>query len=119
LIVVLAMGLVALKAAAMSARERRREMAVMRSLVFTRAVVLAMATAEGLILGLAGGALGCTAAWMGLKLLPHASRSIGMLAYAIAMPSQSIANGILIAVAIGVFSDPYSGSGGNSQRHFV
>jgi putative ABC transport system permease protein len=98
LIVVLAIGLVAFNASAMSARERRREMAVMRSLGFTRSVVVAMATAEGLILGLAGGALGCTAAWMGLKLLPHASRSIGMLAYAIAMPSQSIANGILIAV---------------------
>jgi hypothetical protein len=41
---------------------------------------------------------------MGLKLLPYASCSIGMLAYAIAMPSQSIANGILIAAAIGAFS---------------
>jgi putative ABC transport system permease protein len=88
----------------MSARERRREMAVMRSLGFTRATVVAMAIAEGLILGLAGGALGCTAAWIGLKLLPHASRSIGMLAYAIAMPSQSITNGILIAAANGALS---------------
>jgi putative ABC transport system permease protein len=104
LIVVLAIGLVAFNTAAMSARERRREMAVMRSLGFRRAAVVAMATAEGLILGLAGGALGCTAAWIGLKLLPHASRSIGMLAYAIAMPSKSIANGILIAVTIGALS---------------
>src|SRR5215469_3714621 len=104
LIVVLTIGLVAFNAAAMSARERRREMAVMRSLGFTRAVVVAMATVEGLILGLAGGGLGCTAAWMGLKLLPHASRSIGMLAYAIAMPSQSIANGIFIAAGIGALS---------------
>ena len=104
LIVVLAIGLVAFNTAAMSARERRREMAVMRSLGFTRVAVVAMAIAEGLILGLAGGALGCTAAWMGLKLLPYASRSIGMLAYAIAMPSQSIVNGILIAAAIGALS---------------
>ncbi|MBV8056582.1 MAG: ABC transporter permease [Deltaproteobacteria bacterium] len=103
-IVVLAIGLVAFNTAAMSARERRREMAVMRSLGFTRAAVVAMAIAEGLILGLAGGALGCTAAWAGLKLLPHASRSIGMLAYAIAMPSRSIAYGILIAAAIGALS---------------
>jgi len=104
LIVVLAIGLVAFNTAAVSARERRREMAVMRSLGFTRVAVVAMAIAEGLILGLAGGALGCTAAWMGLKLLPYASRSIGMLAYAIAMPSQSIVNGILIAAAIGALS---------------
>jgi putative ABC transport system permease protein len=104
LLVVLAIGLVAFNTAAMSARERRREMAVMRSLGFTCAVVIAMATAEGLILGLAGGALGCTSAWIGLKLLPHASRSIGMLAYAIAMPSQSIANGIFIAAVIGALS---------------
>ena len=104
LIVVLAIGLVAFNTAAMSARERRREMAVMRSLGFTRATVVAMATMEGLILGLVGGALGCTTAWMGLKLLPHASRSIGMLAYAIVMPSQSIVNGILVAAAIGAFS---------------
>ena len=104
LIVVLAIGLVAFNTAAMSARERRREMAVMRSLGFTRTAVVAMAAAEGLTLGLAGGALGCTAAWMGLKLLPHASRSIGMLAYAIAMPSRSIANGIFIAAVIGALS---------------
>jgi len=104
LIVVLALGCVAFNTAAMSARERRREMAVMRSLGFTRAAVVRMAIAEGLILGLAGGALGCTAAWMGLELLPHASRSFGLLAYAIAMPSRSIANGILIAAAIGALS---------------
>jgi putative ABC transport system permease protein len=104
LIVVLAIGLVAFNTAAMSARERRHEIAVMRSFGFTRAAVVSMAVAEGLILGLAGGALGCAAAWTGLKLLPHASRSIGMLAYAIAMPNQSIANGMVIAAAIGALS---------------
>jgi putative ABC transport system permease protein len=104
LIVVLAIGLVAFNTAAMSTRERRREMGVMRALGFTRAAVVTMALTEGLILGLAGGAIGCTAAWIGLKLLPHASRSIGMLAYAIAMPTQSIANGIFIAAAVGTLS---------------
>jgi putative ABC transport system permease protein len=104
LIVVLAIGLVAFNTAAMSARERRREMAVMRALGFTRASVVTMAISEGLLLGLSGGTLGCAGAWMGLKLLPHASRSIGLLAYALAMPSQSIANGIFIAALIGALS---------------
>jgi putative ABC transport system permease protein len=104
LVVLVAIGLVAANTAAMSVRERRREMAVMRSLGFTRSTVVAMVVAEGLIIGLVGGVLGCAGAWLGLKFLPHASRSIGMLAYAISMPRQNIVNGILIATLIGMIS---------------
>ena len=104
LVVVIAIGLVAANTAAMSVRERRREMAVMRSIGFTRSAVVAMVVAEGLMIGLAGGVLGCGGAWIGLKFLPHASASIGMLAYAISIPHKSIANGIAIAAAIGVIS---------------
>ena len=104
LVVVIAIGLVAANTAAMSVRERRRELAVMRSLGFTRRAVVTMIVGEGLIIGLIGGVLGCAGAWVGLKFLPHASRSIGILAYAISMPRQNIINGVLIAAAIGVIS---------------
>jgi putative ABC transport system permease protein len=103
-VVVIAIGLVAANTAAMSVRERRREMAVMRSIGFTRRAVIVMVVAEGLVIGIAGGALGCAGAWVGLKFLPHASRSLGVLAYAIAMPQRNLANGLLIAAAIGLVS---------------
>jgi putative ABC transport system permease protein len=103
-IVVVAIGLVAVNTAAMAVRERRHEMAIMRALGFTRAAVIGTVVAEGFVIGLAGGALGCTAAYVGLKFLPYASRSLGMLAYAIVMPAHNIISGVLTAVAIGIVS---------------
>ena len=76
----------------------------MRSIGFTRRAVVAMVVAEGMVIGIVGGILGCGGAWIGLKFLPHASASIGMLAYAISIPHKSIVNGIAIAAAIGVVS---------------
>jgi len=102
--VVVAIGLVAANTAAMAVRERRREMAIMRALGFTREGVVAMVVAEGLLIGLAGGTMGCAAAYVALKFLPYASRSLGLLAYAIVMPARNMISGILIAAAIGFVS---------------
>jgi len=103
-IVVVAIGLVAANTAAMEVRERRREMAIMRALGFTRAAVVGMVMVEGLVIGLAGGVIGCAGAYVALKFLPYASRSLGILAYAIIMPARSIIGGVLTASAIGVVS---------------
>jgi putative ABC transport system permease protein len=103
-IVVVAIGLVAVNTAAMEVRERRREMAIMRALGFTRAAVVGMVVMEGFVIGLAGGLIGCAGAYVGLKFLPYASRSLGILAYAIVMPASSIISGVLTATAIGLVS---------------
>jgi putative ABC transport system permease protein len=103
-IVVVAIGLVAVNTAAMEVRERRREMAIMRALGFSRAAVVGMVVAEGFVIGLTGGATGCASAYVGLKFMPYASRSLGILAYAIVMPARNIISGVLIATAIGVVS---------------
>jgi ABC-type antimicrobial peptide transport system permease subunit len=88
----------------MEVRERRREMAIMRALGFSRAAVVGMVVAEGFVIGLTGGATGCASAYVGLKFMPYASRSLGILAYAIVMPARNIISGVLIATAIGVVS---------------
>jgi putative ABC transport system permease protein len=103
-IVIVAIGLVAANTAAMSVRERRRELAVMRSMGFTRETVIALMVVEGLAIGLLGGILGCGGAYFGLKLLPYASKSIGLLAYAISLPNRNIASGVIIAAIIGIVS---------------
>ncbi|HKD66620.1 MAG TPA: FtsX-like permease family protein [Candidatus Binataceae bacterium] len=103
-IVVVTIGLVATNTAAMAVRERRREMAIMRALGFTRAAVVAIIVGEGLVIGLVGGTIGCAGAYVALKFLPYASRSLGILAYAISMPARNMAGGILIAAAIGIAS---------------
>jgi putative ABC transport system permease protein len=99
--VILAIALVAANTAAMSVRERRKELAVMRAIGFPRGVVLSCLLAEGLVIGLASGALGCAAAYFGLKLLPYASQSLGMLALVISLPGRVLAASFLIAAAIG------------------
>src|SRR5262249_52524468 len=64
LIVVITIALVAANTAAMSIRERRAEIAVMRSLGFSSRLVLILLLAESLIIGLIGGVLGCGGAYI-------------------------------------------------------
>ena len=66
-IVVITIALVAANTAAMSIRERRAEIAVMRSLGFTSRLILGLLLAESLIIGLLGGLLGCGGAFVVLK----------------------------------------------------
>jgi putative ABC transport system permease protein len=67
LIVIVSMGLVAANTAAMSVRERRREVAVMRSIGFTSNALLAMLLGESVILSTIGGLVGCATAYLVLK----------------------------------------------------
>ena len=57
-IVAMVIGLVAANTAAMSVRERRHELAVMRSIGFTRRMLVGSIATEGLLIGLAAGAFG-------------------------------------------------------------
>ena len=51
----------------MSIRQRRAGIAVMRSLGFTSRLILSLLLAESLIIGLAGGVLGCGSAFLVLS----------------------------------------------------
>ncbi len=66
-IVVLTIGLVAANTAAMSIRERRGEIAVMRSMGFPARTILSLLLAESLLIGLIGGIIGCGSAYVVLK----------------------------------------------------
>lgn len=66
-IVLTTMILVAGNTAAMSVRERRKEVAVMRAIGFDRTSIVAMVVGESLAMALAGGALGCLAAYAALR----------------------------------------------------
>lgn len=67
LIVIVSMGLVAANTAAMSIRERAREVAVMRSMGFTSNALLTMLLGESVILSTMGGLIGCGTAYLVLK----------------------------------------------------
>ena len=65
-IVIVAIAAAAANTAAMSVRERRPEIAVMRSIGFTREAMLIFIVAEGLIIGVVGGLFGCAMAYLAL-----------------------------------------------------
>jgi len=103
-IVMFTIALVAANTAAMAVRERRHEMAVMRAIGFTRNSIVMRVVAEGMIVGVTGGALGCGLALLGIGLLPRVSGALGPLALAITVQPRVIAYSFLIAAVIGAIS---------------
>jgi putative ABC transport system permease protein len=103
-IVMFTIALVAANTAAMAVRERRHEMAVMRAIGFTRFSIVARILVEGLIVGVAGGALGCVLALLGFELLPRVSGALGPLALAMTLQPRIVAYSFLIAALIGAAS---------------
>ncbi|MGH7781740.1 MAG: ABC transporter permease [Candidatus Binataceae bacterium] len=102
LIIVLVVAIVAANTGAMAARERRAELAVMRSLGFTRSRLIGLMMAEGLLIGLVAGALGCAAAYSLLLLNPGLSGPLGMvLQFVHLLPSVMIGS-LALAAAIGL-----------------
>jgi len=102
LIVVLTIGLVAANTAAMSIRERRGEIAVMRSIGFRSGTILGLLLGESLIIGLAGGILGCGAAFVILKVFAVGSPAIGISN--IQMPPIVVVEALIAACLIGLLS---------------
>ena len=101
-IVVLTIGLVAANTAAMSIRERRSEIAVMRSIGFTSRTILSLLLTESLLIGLVGGLLGCGSAYFVLKIFSVGN--VGGPLGAIRMPPVILGETLLIAALIGVVS---------------
>lgn len=99
-IIVVTVGLVAANTSAMSIRERRGEIAVMRSLGFPSGTILSTLLAESLLVGLIGGLFGCGAAFLVLRIF--SSPRFGMLA--IRMPNFVLAETLIAAALIGVLS---------------
>lgn len=100
-IVLIALALVAANTAAMSVRERRGELAVMRALGFRPALIAAVTLAESAALGLAGGLVGCGAAYAVLTSQAVGEAALGGIGV-IQMPAWLIVEGAAIGALIGV-----------------
>jgi len=100
-IVVVTIGLVAANAAAMSIRERRAEIAVMRSIGFPSATILLMVLSESLLMALIGGALGCGAAYVTFKVYKVAYA--GPL-FNIRVSPQIVGETMMLAALLGIVS---------------
>lgn len=103
-IVIFTIALVAANTAAMAVRERRREMAVMRAIGFTRNSIIARILVEGLIVGVTSGVLGCGLALLGFEVLPYASGALGPLASDLTLTPRVVAYSFMIAAVIGAAS---------------
>jgi len=102
-IVVLTIGLVAANTAAMSIRERRSEIAVMRAIGFPPWIIFSLLLSESLLIGLARGIIGCGSGFIALKLFTVGAAAIGPLG-TIRMPPSVLAETLVAAVLIGVLS---------------
>ena len=100
-IILVSITLVAANTAAMSIRERRAEVAVIRSLGFTTRMVGMLLIAENLMLGLAAGIIGITIAEISLRVAgPRVFGGIGFEW----LPSSIVIYAALVATFIGAFS---------------
>jgi putative ABC transport system permease protein len=106
LAVVFAILLVSANTVAMSIRERTREVAVMRTLGFTRIKVLYLLVGEAVVLSMVGGLLGAGGAYTliwGLKrLVPNAS-----LAALLKIAGPTLILVLVVAVLVGLLSGIY------------
>lgn len=103
-VVVIVIGMVAANTAAMAVRERKTELAVMRSLGFPSRTIVTMLLGEGTLIGCAGGALGCALAYVALALIPYAGKVIGPFAEILRLLPIVAVESFLIAAAIGLLS---------------
>ncbi len=101
-IVAVVIGLVAANTAAMSVRERRHELAVMRSIGFTRRMLVGSIVTEGVLIGLAAGMLGSAIAYLVLSVVGSNLIFAGRLI--IQLTPMVAAGSIALAGAIGLLS---------------
>jgi putative ABC transport system permease protein len=99
IVVIFTIGLVAANTAAMSIRERRTEIAVLRSIGFPARTILLMLLAESLIIALVGGLLGCGAAYLLLRIVP-----VEGIVGAIEIPTSVLFAALGVAALIGLLS---------------
>jgi putative ABC transport system permease protein len=101
--VVFATLLVSANTMAMSIRERTREVALLKTLGFTRAKVLGLFVSEGVGLSLAGGLLGSAAAY-GLIALMARSSQAGLFLAGIKVTTPTLLVAFLVAGLVGFVS---------------
>lgn len=101
LVVVITIAFVCANTAAMSLRERRAEIAVMRAMGFTSGSVVLLLVGESLLIGLLGGALGCSVGYLALHGFSSAFPSVGGLPQ---MPARVVVETLIIAGVIGFLS---------------
>lgn len=101
--VVFATLLVSANTMAMSIRERTREVAVLKTLGFTRQSVLRLYVGEAVLVALIGGAFGCLLAMVLVSLLAHApGMSLFLSGMKITPPTVLLA--MLVSGAVGLLS---------------
>jgi len=102
-IVVLTILLVAANTCAMSVRERRSEIAVMRAMGFRSGQILTLLLSESLLVAVVGGLLGCGSAYLALKVFVVGAPGMGPLS-SIQVPPAVMIETLAVAVLIGVLS---------------
>lgn len=117
LMTVVAIGLVAANTAAMSIRERRSEIAVMRSIGFPSGVILSLLVGESLIIALSGGAIGCGVAFGLFKMFALNADALGPFV-SLHVPPFVLAETLGVAALIGLFS-AYVPARGAAKRSIV
>src|SRR6266850_1358092 len=103
LVAVVAIGLVAANTAAMSIRERRSEIAVMRSIGFPSGVILSLLVGESLIVAVSGGAIGCGVAFGLFKAFALNADALGPFV-SLHVPPSVLAETLGVAALIGLLS---------------
>jgi putative ABC transport system permease protein len=101
--VVFAILLVSANTMAMSIRSRTREVAVLKTLGFTRERVLSMFVGESIALSVAGGALGVAGAALLIRWLTHSPVAIGIPAeMKVTLPTMLVS--LVVAATVGLVS---------------
>jgi putative ABC transport system permease protein len=102
-VVVITIAFVCANTAAMTMRERRNEIAIMRAIGFTPGTVLWLLLCESVAIGLMGGAFGCSVGYLTLKAFSNAIPSLGGLPI-VQMPPEVVAETLVLAASIGILS---------------
>ena len=101
--VVFAILLVSANSMAMSIRKRTREVSLLKTLGFTRQMVLSLLVGESVILSLLGAMLGLLAAGCLFYSLVHTPQG-GSFAFALNITPLTLLAVLLVAILVGLFS---------------
>jgi putative ABC transport system permease protein len=101
--VVFATLLVSANTMAMSIRERTREVAVLKTLGFTRQAVLGLFVGEAVALSLIGGLLGALGAYGLVTLITHSKQAVGFFTILSVSP-VTVVVAIIVAGVVGLLS---------------
>ncbi len=107
LAIVVSILLITANTMAMAARERTREVAVLRTLGFRRGQVTAMVILEALVVGVVGSALGLAGATMVTRAIDPILQENGLSFSNLAIDPQRVAIGLAIGLLIGLIAGAF------------